>query len=292
MEIYELITERIVSELEKGSVPWRKTWTTGAPKSLTTGREYRGINYFLLRATAYSSRYWMTYKQAAKLGGQVRRGEKATPVVYWKWRTPAEMAKLVASGKATNPAPCYPFVSFVFNLDQVDGVERPADDVRANPEGRIEEAEAIIRQMPNRPEIVHGSGLNPAYIPSLDRVQMPNLSQFDSPDFYYASLFHELTHATSSPSRLNRVGEGDRKRAYSFEELVAELGAAFLCGASGIENRGTLEDSAAYIGGWLKVLREDKKILLQAGSAAQKAADFILDRQEKAEAQDEERAAA
>ena len=125
MNVYELVTSRIIERLEAGVIPWRKCWTSGPAKSLTTGKEYRGINSVLLGMREYSSRYWVTFRQTQKLGGHVKKGEKATPVVFWHWRTPDEMAKLQAHGKAEAPAPCYPFVAFVFNLDQTEGIEPP-----------------------------------------------------------------------------------------------------------------------------------------------------------------------
>ena len=108
MNVYELVTSKIIERLEEGVIPWRKCWTSGPAKSLTTGKEYRGINSVLLRIREYSSRYWATFKQATKVGGTVKKGEKATPVVYWHWRTPDEMAKLQADGRRRRPPPAIP----------------------------------------------------------------------------------------------------------------------------------------------------------------------------------------
>ncbi len=159
MNVYELVTSKIIERLEEGVIPWRKCWTSGPAKSLTTGKEYRGINSVLLGMREYSSRYWVTFRQAQKMGGNVKKGEKATPVVYWHWRTPDEMAKLQADGKAAAPAPCYPFLAFVFNLDQTEGVERPADDVPARVNSPLEEAQRIVAEMPKRPRIRHSTHL-------------------------------------------------------------------------------------------------------------------------------------
>ena len=112
MDIYQIVTLKIIERLEAGVIPWRKCWTSGPAKSLTTGNEYRGLNSLLLKMGEYTSRYWVTFKQASKAGGHVKKGEKAMPVVYWHWRTPEEMAKLQAQGKTSAPAPCYPFVAF------------------------------------------------------------------------------------------------------------------------------------------------------------------------------------
>ena len=174
-------------------------------------------------------------------------------------------------------APCTPFVSAVFNFDQVEGVARPADDLPPRPEDRLTVADQLFDVMPDKPEIVHTLTAQPAYSPSLDRITLPHLSQFESADEFFSTLYHELVHATGAPRRLNRFAEaeGDRVEKYSFEELVAEFGAAFLCGFAGIENRSTEALQASYIEGWSRVFKQDSRILLRAASAAQRAADYI-----------------
>lgn len=277
MTIYETVTARILAQLAAGQVPWRKTWHLGLPKSLSTGREYRGINILVLGSTAYTSAYWLTFREAQRQGGHVRKGERATPVIYWKWRTPAELARRAEQTGMADVAPCVPFVSAVFNLEQVEGVTRPADDLQPRPEDRLQVAEQMLDVMPDKPEIVHTLTAQPAYSPRLDRITLPHLSQFESADEYYATLFHELTHSTGARHRLNRFAEaaGDRVEQYSFEELVAEFGAAFLCGFAGIENPGTAALQASYIEGWARVFRQDNRMLVRAASAAQRAADYI-----------------
>ena len=277
MTIYQDVTNRILKQLESGKIPWRKTWTCGLPKSLTTGQEYRGVNILVLGSTEYTSHYWVTYLQATKLGGHVRKREKATPVIYWKWRTPEELAKLAEKTGKENLAPCVPFVSAVFNLEQTAGITAPTDDLKPNPERRLEAAELLLEVMPDKPEIVHTITSQPAYAPGSDRITMPHLSQFVSGDQYYATLFHETCHASGHPKRLNRFAEtdGDKLEKYSFEELVAEFGAAFLCAFTGIKNPDTEALQAGYIQGWAAVFQQDNRILLRAASAAQHAADYI-----------------
>src|SRR5512135_1252938 len=283
MNVYELVTARIVERLEEGVIPWQKCWTSGPAKSLTTGKEYRGLNSLLLKMGEYSSRYWVTFKQAKKADGHIKKGEKATPVVYWHWRTPEEMAKLRAEGRAAEPAPCYPFIAWVFNLDQSENLERPADDVPAVKNSPLEEAQKIVDAMPQPPKIRHGASLNPGYAAMLDRVEMPDMGQFEDAEHYYSTLFHELVHSTGARSRLDRFEktEGDREGRYGYEELVAELGAAFLSVTCGLDNSSRLDDASAYLAGWLKALRNDKKLLLHASGAAQRAADFILGKAEE-----------
>jgi len=277
MNIYENVTKRILNQLAAGQIPWRKTWQTGLPKSLTTGKDYRGLNILVLASTEYTSRYWVTYLQAQHLGGHVRKGEHSTPVVYWKWRTATELENRRKETGKENPAPCIPFASAVFNLDQVEGIDRPKDDVLNPTNRRLEIAEQMLDVMPNKPLLVHTLTTQPAYSPSADCITLPHLSQFESADEYYSTLFHELVHSTGAPKRLNRFGEteGNRAERYSFEELVAEFGAAFLCGFAGIQNVGTDALQASYIEGWARIFSQDCRILARAASAAQRAADYI-----------------
>lgn len=277
MNVYEVVTARVLKQLEAGVLPWRRTWTTGLPKSLATGREYRGMNLLLLSTTEFSSGYWLTYRESLKLGGHVRKGERATPVVYWKWRTPQEIRRLIEVKGIADPAPCVPFTSAVFNLDQVEGVESPAADQPTKPESRLVLAEGVLAGMRDAPEIVHGITQQPAYQFTLDRVSMPHLGQFEGADEYFSTLYHELIHATGHSRRLNRFAEteGYQVERYSFEELVAELGAAFLCAFAGLKNPSTEQLQASYIADWAKVFRGDVQVLGRAASAAQKAVDFI-----------------
>jgi len=194
MTIYETITARILNQLAAGQIPWRKTWKSGLPKSLTTGKEYRGVNILVLGTSEATSRYWVTYREAQRLGGQVRKGERSTPVIYWKWRTPEELVERATQTGVEKPAPCVPFVSAVFNLDQVDGVTRPEDDVQIRSKDRLQVADQILDLMPDKPEIVHSVTAQPGYSVTLDRVTLPHLSQFSNVDEYYAALFHEITH--------------------------------------------------------------------------------------------------
>ena len=275
--IYAAVTDRILKQLVAGQVPWRKTWACGLPKSLASGKEYRGVNILVLGTTDFRSRYWATFREAQRLGGHVRKGERATPVIYWKWRTPEEIAKRVAQTGNEEIAPCVPFVSTVFNLDQTEGVARPEDDIQHRREDRLRLADQMFDVMPDKPEIVHTLTAQPIYSPHLDRVTLPHLSQFESADDYYATLFHELIHSSGHPRRLNRFAEaeGDGVEKYSFEELVAEFGAAFLCGFAGIENPDTHAQQASYIEGWARVFRQDTRVLVRAASAAQRAADYV-----------------
>jgi antirestriction protein ArdC len=269
--IYDQITERIIAMLEKGTVPWRKPWQvqTGLPRNLVSKKAYRGINTLLLHAMNYESPYWLTFKQALDLGGNVRKGEKACPVVFWK--------QLEIEDKQTGEAEKIPMMRFyfVFNVAQCDGLKNiPAMTEATAPS----QPEAIIAAMPQRPAIKHGMS-KAFYAPSADEVAMPDRARFDTEAGYFSVLFHELIHSTGHKSRLNRPtlteSAGFGSNPYCKEELIAEMGAAFLCGQAGIAEQ-TLENSAAYVENWLTQLQNDKKLIVQAAGQAQRAADFIL----------------
>lgn len=252
-------------------IPWRKTWVSGLPCSYATGKEYRGINIILLGLREHTSRYWISYKQASKLKGFVKRGEKGMPVVYWHWRDEEEKRKLIAIGKTSDPAPCTAFLFKVFNLEQTEGLKAREDDLQVSRKEKLAEVEKILSEFSSAPEIQHALQVTPCYYPTVDVIHMPYLSQFESANHYYSTLFHELIHSTGHASRLNR----ELRDAYSFEELVAEIGAAFLCAVCGIENVKTIEDQAAYIAHWQAFLEDDSTAFMRACSEAQKAVDYI-----------------
>lgn len=279
IDVYQIVTDQIISLLESGTVPWRQPWTGGSdnyPRNLRTGKPYRGVNVFLLAVTAwqqgYESRYWLTFKQAQERGGKIRRGEKSTLVVFWK--------QLEVEDKQTGEAKKVPCLRYyrVFNVEQCDGLEVPDatghDPLDFQP---INAAQQIVTGYPQGPTIEHHGG-KAYYRPSEDTVAMPEPERFGSAEAYYNVLFHELTHSTGHAARLARLegtpaafGTAD----YSKEELIAEMGAAFLSAYAGIITD-TVENSAAYIQGWLKKLRDDKRLVVSAAGAAQRAADWIL----------------
>lgn len=276
--VYEMITSRIITLLEKGTIPWRKPWNGGdggLPMNLNSNREYRGINVFLLSCMGFGSRYWLSFKQAKDRGGFVRKREKSTPVIFWK--------RYEVTDTETGEVKEVPVLRYysVFNLDQIEGVDAPDAPVAMNPDFEpITEAERIIRGMPQRPTIQHAQP-RAFYRSGTDTVNLPQPELFAHPEAYYSTAFHELTHATGHESRLNRRPSteirhfGDKE--YIQEELVAEMGSAFLCAQAGIEQT-TLENSAAYIANWLQVLKASPKMVVIAAAQAQKATDFILDR--------------
>jgi antirestriction protein ArdC len=276
MSVYDLATARILQQLENGVAPWRRPWggPMRVPRNLTTLKPYRGVNVFLLACQGYDSPFWLTYRQAQEIGGHVRKGEHGAPVVFWtEWERPdketGETAKIPVLRHYT-----------VFHVSQCEGIGHlvPPVKVLDNPNPPIDRCEAIVGGMPSAPSIRHDFD-SAFYRPSADMVGMPPRPRFDSSEAYYATLFHELTHSTGHASRLNRPGIADPARfgsqPYGREELIAEMGAAFLCSHAGIETA-TLDNSASYIDGWIRAIREDRTLVVTAAAQAQKAADFIL----------------
>jgi antirestriction protein ArdC len=268
--VYDIVTERILSELEKGEVPWRKPWRTLPPANLISKKTYRGINFFLLSLAGYGSQYWLTYRQAQALGGNVRKGEHGTKIVFWKFD---KYETETADGETEERKSAFLRYYTVFNLEQTEGLKALLALPPAHP---IESAEAIVSGMPSSPAFEQG--FRASYAPSTDTVTMPARTAFDSQAEYYATLFHELTHSTGHAKRLGREGF-DRPQlfaseSYSQEELIAELGSAMLCGVAGIE-QATVANSAAYLKTWIARLKSDSKLIVSAASAAQKAADYI-----------------
>lgn len=280
-DFYQAITDQIIEAMERGVCPWKKPWKAigGCPRNIR-GRRYRGINALLLAMQSALSNWthpvFLTFNQTKELGGTVRKGERSTLVVFWKVTVPETYL--------ANPQACQLdekrwLLRYyrVFNVAQVDGLPPQALPVMVdNGLSPIEACEAIVANMPQRPQI-RESGQGAFYQPRTDEVFMPPLRVFDSAEAYHSTLFHELIHSTGAESRLARPDAFAGRfgsEPYAKEELVAELGAAFLCARAGIAPA-TLEDSAAYLQNWLKKLREDKRLIVSAASGAQRAADFI-----------------
>jgi antirestriction protein ArdC len=283
-DVYQIITDRLLAILEAGTIPWRKPWNygrEGGPLNLASRKHYQGINSFLLACTAFASPYWLTFLQAQQLGGSVRKGERGSPVIFWKIYEKDDPK--AEDGKKRLPVLRY---YTVFNVEQVEGITPPASDLTTWAEhDPIEAAEAVQLAMPNRPTVEIG-GTRACYSPGLDSVRVPELFRYEKPEEYYSTFFHELAHATGHKSRLNREGITEShyfgSPDYSREELVAEMSAAFLCGHCGIVNA-TIDNSAAYLQSWIKTLRGDKKLAIIAGAQAQKATDYILGRKAQEE---------
>jgi antirestriction protein ArdC len=278
MNVYDVINSRIEEILKNQVIPWHRPWNAQSnfPRNLISGKKYQGVNVFMLACSEFSSPYWMTFKQCQVKGGHVIKGSKSTPVIFWKWLDRKD-APTEGDNSTNGKIPMLRFYS-VFNIEQTEGITHPLADETHNIFDPITRAEEIIAAMPLKPDIRYGGG-RAYYSPSLDYIQLPHLHTFDSPEEAACCKFHEAVHATGHSNRLGRKGVTETSyfgsHEYSKEELVAEMGAAFLCGHAGIENT-TIENSAAYIQGWLKALKNDKTLLVQAAGQAQKASDFIL----------------
>jgi antirestriction protein ArdC len=280
--VYQIVTDEIIKKLEAGHVPWRKPWKTfGAPRNLISGKPYRGINAFLLSCSPFSSPFWLTFRQADGLGGHVRKGEHSSIAVFWKeWET----EKQTDTGETVEVK--IPILRYyrVFNSEQCEGIdhkrlaELQALESAGNAFNPIEQAEAVMHRMPNPPHVTEAES-RAFYRPSTDTVNLPKRGLFDSPEEYYATAFHELSHSTGHASRLNRKGITEHHffgdADYGQEELVAEMASAFLCGECRI-SQPVIDNQAAYIGGWLRTIRKDAKLVVVAASQGQKAADYIL----------------
>lgn len=263
---YELVVDRLIQAIERGLVPWRRPWTT--PMNLVTGKLYRGINYLMLATCDHPDPRFLTYLQAEKLGGHVKRGERGYPVTKWRFPTDAELEQ---------KPDAKPFVRSytVFNLNQCEGLDNLPKLVALEHDS-IVEAQAIIEGWADRPVIEHG-GYRASYSPSKDLVRMPEMAKFRQVEAYYDTLFHELVHSTGHPSRLGRmVSPFVNRGQYCLEEMVAEIGGALLCSASGISNADLYDNNAAYIAGWLQAVRADRNMLIRAASMAARAADLIV----------------
>lgn len=284
--VRQVVTDRIVAMLEAGVVPWRKPWRAGgAPRNYVSGKEYRGANAIILGCcAAYGDPRYLSFKQAKDLGGSVRKGEKGWPIIFFKRMTDRRDAHLPEDKRRGFALLRY---STTFNVTQCDGLQLPA----------LPEVERQLAPIPACQAVVNGyvgalggpalrtGGARACYAPATDQVTVPALGAFDAAAEYYSTLFHEFGHSTGAAKRLSRKGVTDPvnfgSHAYSEEELVAEMTACFLCGETGIEAE-TIENSAAYVGGWLKRLRGDSTLVLAAAGQAQRAADHVLGRDARA----------
>ncbi len=280
-DLYQTVTDQVLAMLDAGVAPWRSPilgrTDAGGPRNLASDKTYRGINTFLLAFAAYArgydSAYWATFNQARTADGSVKKGEKSTLVVFWK--------KYDTIDKKTGKEISVPVLRYynLFNLAQCEGITPPDAPVYIPTEfNPIAAAEAVVKDFAGCPAIFHG-GSSAFYRPSDDTVRMPEPTRFATGEEHYSTLFHELSHATGHRSRLDRgfetcprpFGSAD----YGKEELLAEMSASFLCAHVGILPQ-VAENQAAYLAGWMKLLKGDKRLVVTAAGAAQKAADWIL----------------
>lgn len=289
--VYEMVTNRIIDQLSKGEIPWHKPWhgiNSGAYNRVSK-KPYSLMNQMLL---SHDGEY-ATYKQWQDMGGQVRKGEKAEIVVFWK------MIKVEDEKDGETREKNIPMLRYysVFHVSQVDGVE-PLD-IDAVEHEPIAEAEKIKTDYMEREgiEIKEIFSNDAFYSPMGDFINIPSKEQYTDINEFYSTMFHEMTHSTGAETRLNRFNKNEKlakfgSEDYSKEELVAELGASFLMNSVGIETPKTFKNSAAYIQSWLNVLKNDPKMIVSAAGKAEKAVEFIVTGKKPSYAKDNDKAAA
>jgi len=274
MNVYEVVTKRILDRLEEGNIaPWQKMWSGnkafGQPTNLVTGKPYRGMNRIILACSGFNSNHYMTFNQAKAIGATVNKGEKGFPVIFWK--------KIEDDVKDDE----YFLLRYytVFNIDQISGIpasKLPVVNVDKDFNG-IAIADGILASNVI-PKVTYG-GDKACYSPDLDKIMLPNKTDFKSVEAYYETAFHEAVHSTGHESRLNRdIRNLFGSHKYSCEELIAEIGASFLMAECRIENKAILENQVSYLKCWLKALKDHPKMIIQASGKAQKAVDLILGR--------------
>ena len=285
-DIHAEITDQILAAMEQARSTGRRLWDSqpSLPMNLATGKPYSGVNVLILWAAGlshgYTSPYWLTYKQAADMGGQVKKGQHGTRCVFYKPWENTETNKDTGETETTRGAILKTFTAF--NLDQIDGIEAPATEERPAFEV-LEDAERIMAASPAPIKI---GGTQACYIPGRDEIHLPAREAFINPEAFYSTAMHEMTHSTGAKHRLDRDFSGRfGTEAYAFEELIAEMGSAFLNADLGIIGS-TLQDHADYLTNCISILKGDKKAILTAAAQASKAHGFIkgllADRQEAA----------
>jgi len=281
IDLYQIVTSEIISQLEQGIIPWQKPWNdAGIPMNLLSKRSYRGINLWLLLSLNYERNLFLTWDQIKSVGGSVLKGEHGHIVVFWKPLQKKAEGDEVAKDK---PVPMLRYYK-VYTVSQCRDIPEHLLPVRSEtPVDPIIECEAILAEMPDMP-LLSFTGKEAYYNIEKDEIVLPKLKSFRTSTGYYGTLFHELVHSTGAEKRLNRKTVTDRVsfgiESYATEELIAEMGAAYLCGMTGLLPNG-IKNTVAYIDHWLGVLKHDKRLLINAAGQAQKAVDFICNRKEE-----------
>jgi antirestriction protein ArdC len=289
IDVYQRITDLIIDRMKAGIVPWAQPWKSAdsLPMNLVSGRHYHGINFWLLLSLNHSSPFYLSFQQVKALGGNIAKGTKSVPVIFWKLLD----SKDPATGEITKK----PFLRYynVFNLSQTEGIDPakiPATQEHDHDFDPIAKAEKLVELWRDSPKIKLGES-HAYYSPIHDTVGMPSPRSFFHDQQYYSVLFHELIHSTGHAMRLDRHSKMKNfsfgSHDYSQEELVAEMGAAYLSGMCGIEQQ-TIQNSTAYIQHWIRTFQNDPKVLVIAGSQAQKASEYILQNRRPEEAFAEE----
>ncbi len=272
MKPYEIIVDQILDKIESWTLPWQKPWIWWTPCNYETQTEYRWINKLLLLFDDFKDKRYLTPKQIFKLWGVIKKWEKATKVIFWKYpNEDNEGSEDIIKKKSS-----YPIIKYynIFNIEQIEWIELKPKK-KLDIEERYNKAQTLLEKYKDKPTIIEWP--NACYKTMLDVIEIPNLHKFKTVDEYYSTLFHELIHSTWSKNRLNRFWDNVLNywnNEYSFEELVAEIWAMFLCQEVWIIQK-TRDNSIAYIKWWLEYLSKNKKDIIYASSLSQIAFDYI-----------------
>ena len=285
---YNVITDQLIELIEEtGQLPWNRPWCRVSPQNPSSGTVYSGVNALILDMVTSSKGYtyplYVTYKQSKKLGGHVKKGEKSTAIIYWQMfykekKTGKKVPKSEVKNYAKSELDTIPVLRYyrVFNIEQCEGLDVELPEAPVNDFTPVEQGEKIMDGYADKPYI-HLGGSRACYNLFQDVIKMPQPETFKNPELYYCTLFHEAVHSTGAKSRLNRFGDdfdhGDLED-YSKEELVAEIGAAFLCHEAQIDVR--KEHHAGYLKSWVRKLKDEPTLIVHASSKAEKAVSYIL----------------
>lgn len=263
-EIFNQINEKLISNLEKGNLIWRKPWKSGLPANFVSRRVYQGINFLLLCFEQVSSPFYLTFLQAQEKNLLIKKGSTGRRIVFYKLH---QFDEVNSTGELTSKQ--FPLLrfSYVFNIEDVEGYETPNPTLTAP----INVLNEIIA---NHSPVITTNFSRCYYSPKENLISVPTVDKFTGEEEYFSSLFHELIHWTGHPSRLNRESDRRVKEQYAYEELVAEIGSSYLLGLCGITN--VLDNSSAYLSGWLSAAKGDNSFILSASVQAQKAINFLL----------------
>ncbi len=276
-DVYSIVNEKIIEQLELGTAPWRKPWKdAGVPTNLISKRPYQGINVMLLAMLGYEQNLFLTSKQLKEIGGSIKPEEKPHIIVYWNYQE-VEATDEDEETESVSTKRGYLRYYTVFNIAQCEGIDKKYVPTIERVVNSNAMCKLVVSNMPNKPRIQHKEQ-QAYYNPLKDFINMPKQSSFESDDAYYSTLYHELVHSTGHITRLNRKDLIQMSELgieqYSHEELVAEIGSCYLQSYVGITDQ--FEQSTAYIQSWLKVLRGNTKFIFSASRSAQKAVDYIL----------------
>jgi len=285
-DVYEIVTQRIIDKLKAGVIPWQKKWMSKhrRPENFVSKRKYKGIlNMMLLSSLGYDSPYFLTFNQGKKLKAKLRKGEKGCPVTFWKILDKEEIDKDTGEKKKKK----FFFLRYftVFNVEQFDDLDypKPVQPEEAKDFDPIKTSEELIARFPADTAKIKHAGDSAFYSPLNDSITLPKKETFDSEQDYYNVRFHETVHSTGHSSRLDRIKSTSfGSNEYGKEELVAELGASFLCSEAGIFNS-IADNSASYLDNWIKALKGDSKLLTGACSGARKAVEWLIGKEEQEE---------